>query len=245
MYIMANYIMLHQNRIEVKIDDITVYCDNFKGNQDPYVWSERFLNTFCKTNQIKASQLKKGDTLFWFTRQGTPSDDKWFVDLVFIVDEIIYWEKSDKVGKVGDNPFEHYNDVKLSTIQYDEFSYKDHYEWAKNDHPKTSSRPKRRFTIVASKESYQPQTENKELIEINDKCILDMFSHSPRGGGGFRCKEITDKQVKCIENHILNKKKIELKGTDLFKLRSNSQKWESKKWRCERWKRKKWESKEY
>lgn len=90
---MANYIMLHQNRIEVKIDDTIVYCDNFKGNQDPYVWSERFLNTFCKTTQIKASQLKKGDTLFWFTRQGTPSDDKWFVDLVFIVDEIIYWEK--------------------------------------------------------------------------------------------------------------------------------------------------------
>lgn len=45
---MANYIMLHQNRIEVKIDDTIVYCDNFKGNQDPYVWSERFLNTFCK-----------------------------------------------------------------------------------------------------------------------------------------------------------------------------------------------------
>lgn len=113
---MANYIMLHQNRIEVKIDDITVYCDNFKGNQDPYVWSERFLNTFCKTNQIKASQLKKGDTLFWFTRQGTPSDDKWFVDLVFIVDEISYWEKSDKAGEAVDYPFEHYNNVKLSTI---------------------------------------------------------------------------------------------------------------------------------
>lgn len=243
---MANYIMLHQNRIEVQIDDTSVYCDNFKGNQDPYVWSERFLNTFCKTNQIKASQLKKGDTLFWFTRQGTPSDDKWFVDLVFIVDEIIYWEKSDsdKVEKVGNNPFEHYNDVKLSTIKYDQFSYEDHYQWAKNDHPKKSSRPKRRYTIVASKESYQPQTENKKLIEINKNCILDMFDHFPHGGGGFRCKEITDKQVECIENFILANKKIELKGTDLFELRSNSQKWESMKWRCERWKKKKrWESK--
>ena len=229
---MANYIMLHQNRIEVKIDDTIVYCDNFKGNQDPYVWSERFLNTFCKTTQIKASQLKKGDTLFWFTRQGTPSDDKWFVDLVFIVDEIIYWEKSDsdKVGKVGDNPFEHYNDVKLSTIKYDEYSYKDHYEWAKSDHPKTSSRPKRRFTIVASKESYQPQTEHKELIEIKDKYILDMFEQSPRGGSGFRCKEITDKQVEYIENFILANKKIELKGSDLFKLRRDSKKWESKEY---------------
>ena len=245
MYIMANYIMLHQNRIEVKIDDTSVYCDNFKGNQDPYVWSERFLNTFCKTNQIKASQLKKGDTLFWFTRQGTPSEDRWFVDLVFIVDEISYWGKSDKAGEAVDYPFEHYNDVKLSTIKYDDFSYEDHYQWAKNDHPKTSSRPKRRFTIVASKESYQPQTENKKLIEINKNCILDMFNHSPCGGGGFRCKKITDEQVECIENFILANKKIELKGTDLFKLRSNSQKWESKKWRCERWKRKKWESKEY
>ena len=72
-----------------------------------------------------------------------------------------------------------------------------------------------------------------------------MFNHSPRGGGGFRCTKITDKQVECIENFILANKKMELKGTDLFKLRSNSQKWESKKWRCERWKRKKWESKEY
>ena len=70
-----------------------------------------------------------------------------------------------------------------------------------------------------------------------------MFNHSPRGGGGFRCKEITDKQVECIENFILANKKIELKGTDLFELRSNSQKWESMKWRCERWKKKRWESK--
>ena len=108
---MAHYIMLHQNRIELKIDDINVYCDNFKGNQDPYVWSERFLNTFCKTTQIKASQLKKGDTLFWFSRQGNPSEDRWFVDLVFIVDEISYWEKSDKAGEAVDYPFEHYNDV--------------------------------------------------------------------------------------------------------------------------------------
>ena len=222
--------MLHQNRIEVKIDDTIVYCDNFKGNQDPYVWSERFLNTFCKTTQIKASQLKKGDTLFWFSRQGNPSEDRWFVDLVFIVDEISYWEKSDKAGEAVDYPFEHYNDVKLSTIKYDEYSYKDHYEWAKSDHPKTSSRPKRRFTIVASKESYQPQTEHKELIEIKDKYILDMFEQSPRGGSGFRCKEITDKQVECIENFILANKKIELKGSDLFKLRRDSKKWESKEY---------------
>ena len=240
---MANYIMLHQNRIEVKIDDTSMYCDNFKGNQDPYVWSERFLNTFCKTNQIKASQLKKGDTLFWFTRQGSPSDDKWFVDLVFIVDEISYWEKSDKAEEAVDYPFEHYNNVKLSTIKYDDFSYEDHYQWAGIDHPKKSSRPKRRFTIVASKDSYQPQTENKDLIEIDDNCILDMFDHFPDVRGKFRCKEITDEQVEDIENFILANKKIELKGTDLFKLRSNSKKWESMKWRCERWKRKKWESK--
>jgi hypothetical protein len=237
--------MLHQNRIEVKIDDTIVYCDNFKGNQDPYVWSERFLNTFCKTTQIKASQLKKGDTLFWFSRQGNPSEDRWFVDLVFIVDEISYWEKSDKAGEAVDYPFEHYNDVKLSTIKYDEYSYKDHYEWAKNDHPKTSSRPKRRFTIVASKESYQPQTEHKELIEIKDKYILDMFEQSPRGGSGFRCKEINDKEVKYIESYILENKKIELKGSDLFKLRRDSKKWESMKWRCERWKKKRWKSKKH
>lgn len=232
---MAHYIMLHQNRIEVKIDDIIVYCDNFKGNQDPYVWSERFLNTFCKTTQIKASQLKKGDTLFWFSRQGNPSEDRWFVDLVFIVDEISYWEKSDKAGEAVDYPFEHYNDVKLSTIKYDDFSYEDHYQWAKKDHPKTSSRPKRRFTIVASKESYQPQTENKKLIEINDNCILNMFDHFPHGGGGFRCKEINDEEVKNIESYILKNKKIELKGTDLFKLRSNSKRWESKKWKRKKW----------
>ena len=70
-----------------------------------------------------------------------------------------------------------------------------------------------------------------------------MFDHFPDVRGKFRCKEITDEQVEDIENFILANKKIELKGTDLFKLRSNSKKWESMKWRCERWKRKKWESK--
>ena len=224
---MADYIMLHQNRIKVEIGDTVVYCDSFEHNQDPYIWGEKFLNTYCKTSQIKVSQLKKGDKLFWFSRQG---GDRWFIDLVFIVEEIIYWEKSDKVGKVVDYPFEHYNDVKLTTIKYDEFSYEDHYKWAKTDHPKTSSRPKRRFTIVATKESYPAQTAHKELIEIQDKYILDMFEHSPRGGSGFRCKEINDKEVKYIESYILENKKIELKGSDLFKLRSKGQKCERKEY---------------
>lgn len=214
---MADYIMLHQNRIKVEIGDTVVYCDSFEHNQDPYIWGEKFLNTYCKTSQIKVSQLKKGDKLFWFSRQG---GDRWFIDLVFIVEEIIYWEKSDKVGKVVDHPFEHYNDVKLTTIKYDEFSYEDHYKWAKTDHPKTSSRPKRRFTIVASKDSYQPQTVNKELIEITNRDILDLFNPSPHPGKGFICKEINSDILKNIENYILEKKKIELRGTDLFKLRS-------------------------
>ena len=57
-----------------------------------------------------------------------------------------------------------------------------------------------------------------------------MFEQSPRGGSGFRCKEITDKQVEYIENFILANKKIELKGSDLFKLRRDSKKWESKEY---------------
>ena len=57
-----------------------------------------------------------------------------------------------------------------------------------------------------------------------------MFDHFPHGGGGFRCKEITDKQVEYIENFILANKKIELKGSDLFKLRRDSKKWESKEY---------------
>lgn len=88
------------------------------------------------------------------------------------------------------------------------------------DHPKTSSRPKRRFTIVASNDSYQPQTENKELIEITNRDILDLFNPSPHPGKGFICKEINSGILKNIENYILEKKKIELRGTDLFKLRS-------------------------
>lgn len=204
---MPNYIMLHQNRIKVKIGDIVVYCDDFKGNQDPYIWSKNFLNTYCKTSQIKASELKKGDKLFWFSRQGRRSDDRWFVDLVFIVDKVIYWERSDKERNVDGYPFE------------------DHFKWAKFDHPKIGDRPKRRFTIIASKESYQPQTENKELIEIIDSDILELFKHSSCGSKGFKCEEINSEDIKKIENYILENKKIELKGLDLFKLRSNTEFW--------------------
>lgn len=222
---MPNYIMLHQNRIKVKIGDIVVYCDDFKGNQDPYIWSENFLNTYCKTSQIKVSKLKKGDKLFWFSRQGRSSDDRWFVDLVFIVDKIIYWERSDKERNVAGYPFEHYNNVELSTMEYDEYSYEDHFKWAKIDHPKTGARPKRRFTIIASKDSYQPQTENKELIEILDSDILKLFKHLSYGSMGFKCEEINSDDLKKIENYILENKKIELKGVDLFKLRSNTEVW--------------------
>ena len=219
--------MLHKDRVKVKIDDINVYCDSFYRNQDPYIWNESFLHTYCKINQIKVSELKKGDKIFWLTRQGK---NKWFVDLVFIVERVHYWEKGKESKSnskdIKDSEYAHYNFVELSNVEYDEISYQDHYKWANIDHPKKSSRCKRRVTLIASKESYQPQTKKGELIEI-DSSFKVSFEREP-SNRGFLCKKLTQCEVNCIDQYIENRCKRKLTGELLANLRRNNVKWENK-----------------
>lgn len=224
---MSSYIMLHKDRVKVQIDDLKIYCDSLRRNQDPYIWNENFLHTYCKINQIKVSELKKGDKIFWFTRQGK---SKWFVDLVFIVDSVHYWGKKQEnqanSTEVKNVEFAHYNLVELSDVKYDTVLYEDHYKWAKIDHPKKSNKCKKRVTLIASEDSYQPQTENGELIEI-DNSFKVFFEREP-DNRGFLCKKLTQYEVNYIDKYIENRCNKKLTGEVLSNLRRDDVKWENK-----------------
>lgn len=144
-----NYIIYHSKRCISQIGEITVYHDCFDGNQDPYIWNERFLHSFCHITQLK--DMRKGDIIFWVGGDTYPDFTKLYCDCVFIVDEKIIWKDPNLINV--DN-----------LIVDNEQAYEHHYKWAHCQH---NLKKRSRYTLKAdSTKSYQPQNNNNELIDI-------------------------------------------------------------------------------
>lgn len=129
-----------------------IICDNFNRNQDPYIWANNFLYSYCKINpvQIKSNihtKLNKADYIFWVLP--VYHNNKLihlYCDLVFHIKEIVEWSHPfpDKIEKLK------------GTDYVDENSYNDHFRWW-IDHPKTLKKNQKgefiRITYVAEEES--------------------------------------------------------------------------------------------
>ena len=154
---MNAFIMFHGQRCrkETATGDVC-YCDSFKHNQDPYIFAKRFIHTYCKINLLPCSQMNKGDVIFWYTTDNS-QEGKWFCDLVFVLDEIKYWEPLEE-DQSKSNDYK--NDYNLSDIKFyiaDETEEKDHFEWAGIDHRKTKAKSHRRKSLFADPDkSFQP-----------------------------------------------------------------------------------------
>lgn len=46
------YLIYHPARTKSIINGITIYHDSFSGNEDPYLWNDKFLHTFCHITQL-------------------------------------------------------------------------------------------------------------------------------------------------------------------------------------------------
>ena len=92
-----NYIIYHPRRC-VFIDGKTkVYHDKFNQNEDPYIWNDNFLHTFCHITQISPIV---GSYIFWVSGDTYPNFSKLYCDCVFIVKEKRYWATANKIEKV-------------------------------------------------------------------------------------------------------------------------------------------------
>ena len=147
-----SYIIYHPKRNSTKIESHIIYHDVFGRNEDPYIWNDKFLHSFCHMTQI-TPQI--GDIIFWCSGNSYPDFTELVCDCVFLVKEKVYWKSK--------------NEIQLTDIIVDnEQAFEKHYKWVNppnNEH--YFKRRKKRFTLKADMDkSFQPQNINRRLIDI-------------------------------------------------------------------------------
>jgi hypothetical protein len=145
---MNGYIIYHPRRVKSTFGDVKVYHDSTQGNQDPYVWNQQFLHTYCHMTKITP---EVNHINFWVSGDTFPNFSALYCDLVFVVERKDYWSEANSID---------YNDPIIDNRE----AFIDHYRWAMYQH---LFKKRRRFTLKAdSKRSFQPQDVNQQLIDI-------------------------------------------------------------------------------
>lgn len=143
------YLIYHPARHQTIAGSLTIHHDKFGGNEDPYIWNDKFLHTYCHITQL-SNEI--GQTNFWISGDTYPNFTQLFCDCVFVIAEKHFWATSyyiDRSDPIVDNDqtFEH------------------HYKWANDGHHPLKRR--KRYTLKAnSQKSFQPQDNNGNLIDI-------------------------------------------------------------------------------
>lgn len=142
-----SFLIYHPKRQPTIIENITVYHDNFCGNEDPYIWNDNFLHTYCHITQLTNEE---GQINFWVSGNTYPNFTQLLCDCVFVIDKKYFWKDANNISinnPIVDNPqtFEH------------------HYKW----YDQHRLIRKKRYTLKANSEkSFQPQDKNRNLIDI-------------------------------------------------------------------------------
>jgi len=145
------FLIYHPARQKTVIGHMNVYHDQFGGNEDPYIWHDKFLHTYCHITQLTNDE-KQNQINFWVSGNCYPNFTQLFCDCVFVIAEKHIWTNRnhiDPIDPIVDNKqtFEH------------------HYQWANFGHHNYIRRT--RYTLKAdSEKSFQPQDKDKNLIDI-------------------------------------------------------------------------------
>ena len=143
------WLIYHPKRERTVIGNLTVHHDNFEGNEDPYIWHDNFLHTYCHITQMTNVP---GQINFWISGDKYPNFSKLFCDCVFVIKDKCYWKDRNSI------------DISDSIVD-NEQTFEHHYKWANCGHHKLKKR--NRYTLKAdSKKSFQPQDNNGVLIDI-------------------------------------------------------------------------------
>lgn len=82
-----SFLIYHPKRVATHIGKLMVYHDNFDGNQDPYLWNDSFLHTYCHITQLSN---KVGQINFWVSGDHYPDFTQLLCDCVFVVAQKCY-----------------------------------------------------------------------------------------------------------------------------------------------------------
>jgi hypothetical protein len=148
---MAGYVISHPRREVRQFGALRVYYDGVTHNQDPYVWSERFLHTACHITQMTP---EIGHINFWVSAGVSSLRDATalYCDLVFVVGQRLVWRNRNEITStdpIVDSPE----------------AFHDHYGWYGVWEHRWVRRT--RYTLKADSErSFQPQSTDQSLIDI-------------------------------------------------------------------------------
>ncbi len=146
---MSSNIIYHPQRVKSVFSGVTIYHDKTTDNQDPYVWNDPFLHTFCHMPELK--NPKPGDTNFWVSGDTFPDFNHLYCDLVFVIKEKCYWENANSINST---------DPLVDSKE----AYQDHYKWVQWQH---EFKNRKRFTLKADPlHSFQYQDQAGSLIDI-------------------------------------------------------------------------------
>jgi hypothetical protein len=202
---MAGYLIYHPERKKTPFGNLVVYHDSTTGNQDPYIWNHPFLHTYCHITQMSP---EVGHINFWFSGDTFPEFNELYCDLVFTVQKKVLWTETNSIDR--DDP-----------IVESAEAYNDHYQWACQHHFKR----RRRFTLKADPlRSFQPQTEEKKLMDIVPFLTelgipLKTLRKELRAGYASRPRPLDNHVANALYEHLQQAATTKLRGDILVKVR--------------------------
>ncbi len=140
---------------------IIVYTDSPKNNQDPYIFNEQFLHTYCHMKAVSKGGIHPDDLYFWVNAgEGVIRKNvkELLCDLVFVVKNQMPWPKPPQELAETDR----YIDSPQA--------WQDHYRWASIDHPYKPEQVQTgigRVTVKADpNRSFQPVDQDQQRIDV-------------------------------------------------------------------------------
>lgn len=199
-----------------------ICCDSLKGNQDPYIWGDRFYTTFCKTRDLNkplsntGETIKPKDILIWavpYKEEGNLV--ALYCDLIFEVDKIISWKENhgwedfDKERRVERclNTIEPNGNI----VQGDQKAYVEHFLPGIKDHYRKTSEDRR--TIVSTKNNkynFQPKKKDeKKLLDILGCFENNSCSRFQKENNYFKVFQLDVKEEKKLKSLLCLNDKVD------------------------------------
>jgi len=206
---MCSYIIYHPTRTVSDFDGQRVHYDSPHDNQDPYIWNEQFLHTYCHITQMSP---QVGDINFWVSSHNLRQFTQLFCDLVFVVAHKIYWQASNKIRR---------NDRLVDSPD----AFGDHYRWAMYQHP---LKVRRRYTLKADPvRSFQPQNPDGSLIDIvpfleSQNVTLAELRHGLRAGFNSKPMRMSEDLSVKLYDWLNDQAAIKLTGSQLWAIRQEN-----------------------
>src|SRR6266581_4509203 len=160
---MNAYLLYHSDVETTRLPcGITVYHDRSRHNQDPYIFTEHFLHTYCHMSRLRKRGIQQGDLYFWVSageRVRREEYHKLLCDLVFEVEQPnAEWSHPNTLA--ADDPL----------VDSNNQAWEDHYSWAPIDHAYTTEQivaGVKRFTALAHPiHSFQPVDQYQQRPDI-------------------------------------------------------------------------------